>query len=325
MRKHIAVAGLVLAAFTLAACGGGGGEAAGGGLTVAYASDLDPNDIADQIGLAEAGAEASYLTEDSAVVAGLQNGDFDIGNIDMTAAIKAIQGGVPLKIVYVAQDLPEFVMVSQADITSFDQLAGRTVAYHGPGSLTEIVQRELVRQFDPALEDAIEWTVLPESPNRAAAMLAGRIDATSLEYLDVVSIQKEGEFNVLGGFGDLSGASSDAIATVWVTTEETLEARRGDIVAFLQAIQGGYDAFYADKDAWLALATELLPDASPEDLALAYDYYSEVEMYAKSGTPPITAERWAAMDGFFVQIGEYEQAADISMVDLEVVAEANGG
>lgn len=323
MRKHKVLAMLALAAVALTACGGG--QAGGGALKVAYASDLDPNDIADQLGVTESGAEVSYLTEDSAVVAGLQNGDFDIGNIDMTAAIKAIQGGVPLKIVYVAQNLPEFVMVSQADITSLDQLAGRTVAYHGPGSLTEIVQRELVRQSDPALEDQIEWTVLPESPNRAAAMLAGRIDATSLEYLDVVAIQKEGSFNILGGFGDLGGDSANAIATVWVTSEATLDEKRDDIVAFLSAVQGGYDTFYEDKDAWLALATELLPDASPEDLALAYDYYSQVGMYAKSGTPPITAERWAAMDGFFVQIGEYEQAADISMVDLDVVAEANGG
>ena len=335
VRAGYAVVALVLA-LAAAACGGGGGG--GGGeqtgdasdsgasvaLKVAYASDLDPNDIADQLGIATTDAEVSALTEDSAVVAGLQNGNFQIGNIDMTAAIKAIQGGVPLKIVYVSQDQPEFVMVSQPEIKGLDDLAGKTVAYHSPGSLTEILPRELVRQHDPALEDKIDWTVLPESPNRASAMVAGRIDATSLEFLDVVKLQEKDDFNVIGSWADLGGDSANAAATVWVTSEEYLADNRDAVVGFLKALQAGYDQFYADKDAWLSKATETLPDADEEVLAQAYDYYAEEEMYPKSGQPPLTEERWKSMDGFFRQIGEYEQAAEMDMVDLEVAAEASG-
>lgn len=300
------------------------GGASGEALTVAYASDLDPNDIADQLGLEAAGAEWSALTEDSAVVAGLVNGNFDVGNVDMTAAIKAIQGGVPIKIVYVSQDLPEFIMVSQPEIATLDDLEGATVAYHSPGSLTEIVQRELVRQHDPALEDTIDWTVLPESPNRASAMVAERIDATSLEFLDVIALQEQGDFNVLGDWEDLGGDSANAVATVWVVSEEKLESDREAIVEFLSHLQDGYDQFYEDQDAWMAKAEELLPDADPETLSEAYDYYAEVEMYPQSGEPPLTEERWEGMDGFFRQIGEYEQAAELDMVDLDIVAEVSG-
>lgn len=307
-----------------AADGEGDDSDSGEALTVAYASDLDPNDIADQLGLDAAGAEWRALTEDSAVVAGLVNGNFDVGNVDMTAAIKAIQGGVPIKIVYVSQTLPEFIMVSQPDITSLDDLEGATVAYHSPGSLTEIVQRELVRQHDPELEDTIDWTVLPESPNRASAMVAGRIDATSLEFLDVVALQEEGDFNILGDWEDLGGDSANAVATVWVASEEKLATDRDTIVEFLSHLQDGYDRFYEDKDAWMAKAEELLPDADTETLSEAYDYYLEVEMYPQSGEPPLTEERWEGMDGFFRQIGEYEQAAELDMVDLEIVAEVSG-
>jgi ABC-type nitrate/sulfonate/bicarbonate transport system substrate-binding protein len=323
--------GLVVLALVVAACGGGDGETADSGdsgsspaLKVAYASDLDPNDIADQLGIATTNAEVSALTEDSAVVAGLQNGNFQVGNIDMTAAIKAIQGGVPLKIVYVSQDQPEFVMVSQPEISGLDDLAGKTVAYHSPGSLTEILPRELVRQHDPALEDQIDWTVLPESPNRASAMVAKRIDATSLEFLDVVNLQEQDDFNIIGSWADLGGDSANAAATVWVVSQKYLDENRDAVVEFLSAIQAGYDKFYEDKEAWVAAATEALPDANEEVLGQACDYYAAEEMYPKSGQAPLTEERWMSMDGFFRQIGEYEEEAGLDMVDLEVAAEVSG-
>lgn len=295
------------------------------GFRVAYASDLDPNDMADQLGLRAVGAEVTALTEDSAVAAGLNNGDFDIGNIDVTAAIKAIQADVPLTIVYISQQVPEFVMVSQPEITDIAGLEGATVAYHAPGSLTEIVQRELVRQTDAALEDSIDWTVLPESPNRASAMAAGRITATSLEYLDVLALQDQGEFNVLGSWGDLEGDSADAMATAWVVSNEALETDRDRIQAFLEAVQEGYDTVYEDKDAWMAVATEEVPDLAEERLSDAYDYYTSIDMYPRSGTNPVTEDRWIGLDGFFRQIGEYEQEATLDMVDLEMVAAVNGG
>jgi hypothetical protein len=81
------------ASLLLAGCAGGTQAPSGDGpqpLRIVYASDLDPNDIADQVGIEAAGALVTELTEDSAVTAGLINGNYDIGNIDITAAIKAI-------------------------------------------------------------------------------------------------------------------------------------------------------------------------------------------------------------------------------------------
>jgi hypothetical protein len=101
-RKAALLIGLILMG---AACGGGDDTEAGGGngdgggtegLRVAYASDLDPNDISDQFGVQAAGAEVIELTEDSAVIAGLIRGDVDVGNIGLTEAIKAAQTGVPI-------------------------------------------------------------------------------------------------------------------------------------------------------------------------------------------------------------------------------------
>lgn len=326
MMRMIRWLALVLVTVVFASACGGGPTAGDGGevraLRVAYASDLDPNDIADQIGLRSIGAEVTELTEDSAVIAGLIRGDVDVGNIGLTEAIKAAQTGVPVKIFYVSQRKFEFVMVSQPEITSFDDLAGKRVAYHAPGSGTEILQRLLVRQHDPALEDKIKWVVLPESPNRAAAMIAGEIDATSLEFADVLTLQEEGNFNILGTWADIEGPSSEALSTVWVASEEFWQANRDRLRELATALQQGYDTFYADKQVWLDLATEILPDVDEERLSRSYDFYRESEMYPRSGEAPLTPELWQTNDRFFREIGEYEDPASDEIVDYEIIQAA---
>jgi ABC-type nitrate/sulfonate/bicarbonate transport system substrate-binding protein len=305
---------------------GGGGEAASTeGLRVAYASDLDPNDMADQFGIESAGAEVTTLNEDSQVIAGLNRGDIDVGNIGFTEAIKASQSGVPLKIFYVSQRTFEFVMVSQPEITSFDQLAGERVAFHEPGSGTEIEQRQLVRQHDPALEDKIDWVVLPESPNRAAALVAGEIAASSIEYADLLRIQQEKDFNILGTWTDIEGPSSEAVSTVWVASERFHQENQATLQAFAEELQKGYDQFYEDKQAWLDFASERLPDVDRETLSKTYDFYEEQEMYPQSGEPPITPELWQSWNEFFTQIGEYDQPASEEVVDYEIVNAVAGG
>jgi ABC-type nitrate/sulfonate/bicarbonate transport system substrate-binding protein len=311
-------------ALTLAGCSG---EAAAtpDKLKVAYAGDLDPNDIADQIGIQKAGASVTSLNDDNNVVQGVQKGTFEIGNVDTTSAIAAVQAGVPIKIVYVSQNMPEFVMISQPDITSIDQLAGKAVAYDSEGSETETLEKQLVSQQSPSLVGQVKWSALSNSPNRAAAMVAHRLDATTVEYADLLSIEKKAKFNELGNWSDLKGESSDAVATVWIVSDTYLADHRDTVESFLKDVQAGYDTAYSDKDAWLKLAQKTLPDVDPTDLGSTYDYYTKSGMYPKSGTPPITKERWAGMDKFYLETDAYKKSAPIDkMVDLKLVDAVNG-
>ncbi len=318
-----------LAVVVLAGCSSSGPAASGDstkGIRVAYAGDLDPNDIADQIGVQAAAAEVSSLDDDNAVVQGVQKGSFEFGNVDTTSAIEAIQHGVPIKIVYVSQTVPEFVMIGQQDITSLDQLAGKTVAYEGEGSETETLEKQLVQQADPSAVDQVHWTALENSPNRAAAMIAHRLDATTVEYADLLSISKKATFTQLGNWADLKGKSKDALATVWITSTKYLDDHRPTVTKFLGDIQKGYDTAYSDKDAWLTLAQQILPKVDKDDLASTYDYYTKSDMYPKSGTAPITADTWSGLDSFYRQSGEYKKKAPLDqMVDVKIVDAVSKG
>lgn len=292
-------------------------------LQIAYASDLDPADIADQIGLASLGEtydiEVSHLTEDSAVVAGLLRGDIDVGNLDVTAAIKAYQVGVPLVVLMPANNAVEFVLIGQPGIGAVEDLPGKSVAFHAPGSGTEILPRLLVAQSDAVSDEDIEWVVLPESPNRAAAMEADRIDVTALEFADVLTLREGGkEYEIIASFYDVA---PEAIATVWATTVEYAEANPSVLSDLGVALSSGYDTAASDKEAWMTTAQEML-DIPEERLSETYDFYASINMFPAQ--PFLTEEGWEAMNTFYINAGEFEDPAPWTMVNQAAIEAATG-
>jgi ABC-type nitrate/sulfonate/bicarbonate transport system substrate-binding protein len=317
----------------LGACGGNGDDDTGSeqsgaptGIRAAYASALDPNDVADQFGLDAVDAEVSTLSEDSAVVAAIAQGDIDIGNIDYTAAVLAREAGVPISIFYISQTTPEFTMVARSDITTFDQLAGKTIAYHCPGCTDEIFLRNIVKQNAPEAYDDVEWLVLEESPRRATALLAGRFEATDLEALSVAEVEKQapGEYHPMAVWSDLEGDASSVVATVWIASEENLREDPDKYLAMAKELQRGYDRFYTDKEGWIELATEKLPDVDPTLLPGAYDVYEQTNMYPQTGTPPLTPSQWDTINKFYLDIGEFKEPQSDEMVDYSIINEASG-
>lgn len=302
------------------AAGAGDGVAAAD-LRVGYASELDSADIAGQLGLRDLGSgEPVIASEDSAVIAGLLSGEFDVGNADMLAAMLARKAGAPITVLYPELMTYQYIMIAQPEIKTLDDLAGKTVAYHSPGSEDEILVRSLVRQHDPALEAKIDWRVVPESPNRAAALIGKKIDATALEFGDTLTVKEELEVTTLGGWDDVEGPSAAAIANSWVVSDQFLAENGPALAEFTSAVQSGYDQFYEDKEAWMTLADELLPDDITEDrLSQTYDFFKEVELYPTGDGPALTQERWDELNEFFVSIEQIEEPSPDEMIAFGVI------
>lgn len=320
--KGITFAVLATAGLLTAACGSDGGEAAPSAdtpLKVGYASALDPNDVADQLGLQLAGAEVTTLTDDSAVVAGLLNDSLDVGNVDFDAAIKARGEGVPLKILYVSQMRPEYDLVARPEITSLEQLAGMRVGYHAPGSQTEIFVQSLLKQEIPDQYDQVEFLALEESSRRAQALAANQLDAAVLEAINYAELKKQGDYNELGTWADLTGDASDARGTAWITTESKYESDKEALTNFVIDLQKGYDQTYADKEAWLTAAKEAVPDVDQSLLPDVYDIYVGQNMYPQSGNPPITPESFKQTEAFYRGLGSWEDEQSDEIVAYDIV------
>jgi len=318
---------LGLSSVLLAGCGSSSADSGVSveDLKVGYASDIDSADVAALMGIDDLGGpDPISASEDSAIIAGLLSEEFHIGNADLLSAILAKGNGADVTVIYPELMTYQYVMIAQPEIQSLDDLAGKTVAFHSPGSEDEILCRALVRQHDPELEDKINWKVLPESPNRASAFVGGEIDATALEFGDTLTVAEQTEFTTLGGWTDVEGASSAAIANSWVVSNKFLEENRDVVVEFVQALQKGYDEFYADKDAWMAKADEVLPDdVSTDFLAQIYDFYAEVKLYPNGEDQTLSEDRWGELNQFFMDIGQIEEPAPDDMVDFDLMSDVN--
>jgi ABC-type nitrate/sulfonate/bicarbonate transport system substrate-binding protein len=339
------IAGVMAAAMCvgLAACGGGGSSSSGGstsassesggetsggesggstpteGIKVAYASALDPNDVADQFGLKEAGADVETLNEDSAVVAGLQRGSIEVGNVDYDAAVEAVAEGLPIKIIYISQTTPEYQFVAGPGIESVADLAGKKVGYQEPGSQTEIFAENIVKEEAPEIYDEVEFIALAESSRRAQAMVAGQLDASPLETINLAQLEEQGEFHSIAKWSDLSGDAKTALGTAWVTTDANYEKEKAKLQAFVEDLQKGYNEAYVNEEAWLGLAEETLSEVETKLLPAVYKVYVGENMYPKSGKPAITPAIYKENDRFWRSLGEWEEPVSDEMVAFDLV------
>jgi ABC-type taurine transport system substrate-binding protein len=289
------------------------------GIKVAYASALDPNDVADQFGVQAAGAKMQTLNDDSAVIAGLQRKSIDVGNVDFDQAAAAVAKGLPIKIIYVSQTTPEYVLVGNPDVATLNDLAGKDVGYQGPGSQTEIFVKNIVKQKVPAIADKVKFVSLAESSRRAQAMVAKHLDASSLESINYAQLKKQGDYHLLGSWSDLSGGAGQAIGTAWITTDDEYAKDGKRLAEFVKDLQKGYNETYQDKNAWVALAKKTLPDLDASLFPDVYDVYISRKMYPQSGTPALTPANWTANEAFWRGLGEWDKPLSSSLIAFDLV------
>jgi ABC-type taurine transport system substrate-binding protein len=334
MYKSIAAVAAAAAVVGLTACGGSDSSSSSSasassatassapstdGIKVAYASALDPNDVADQFGLQAAGAKVRTLNDDSAVIAGLQRKSIDVGNVDFDQAAAAVAKGLPIKVIYVAQTTPEYVLVGSPSVATLNDLAGKKVGYQGPGSQTEIFVKNIVKQKVPAIADKVKFISLAESSRRAAAMVANQLDASSLESINYAQLKKRGDYHLLGSWSDLAGGAGQAVGTAWIVTDSEYQKDGKRLTEFVKDLQKGYNTTYADKNGWVAEAKKTLPDLDPALLPDVYDVYVSRKMYPQGGTPALTPEIWNANETFWRGLGEWDKQLSSSFIAFDTI------
>ena len=107
-----------------------------------------------------------------------------------------------------------------------------------------------------------------------------------------------------------------------MASEDYYKENKERLQALAVELQKGYNTFYDSKDAWMTLGSSVV-DVDEERLSQSYDFYEKDQMYPVSGEPPLTSELWKTLDGFFRQIGEYEDPASDEIVDYDIIETAN--
>ncbi len=278
------IAGVMAAALCVgvSACGGGSssssgttassesgsGESAGGesggsvsteGIGVAYASALDPNDVADQFGLKEAGADVETLNEDSAVIAGLQRGSIEVGNVDYDAAVEAVVEGLPIKIIYISRR-PRSISSSPT------RASNRWPIWRGRRSATRSLARRPNSSPEPGQRGGAgnlrrsgihrPRRILAAGPGDgrrpARREPAGDDQPRPARRTGRIPLDRQ----MVGPFGLRQRGARHRLDH----HRRELRKEKAKLQAFVEDLQKGYNTAYADEKAWLSLAEETLSE-----------------------------------------------------------------
>jgi ABC-type nitrate/sulfonate/bicarbonate transport system substrate-binding protein len=251
----------------LAACGGD--EASGGGGSVSWRSGTINPTVPDGFVLMcqekgfleEEGLDVSFTTSNSAeLVRAAVSGRLDIILLAPGTGFAAAETGAELKMVGVPWNKVRDFIFATADITSPADLVGKKVAIQAPNTSSAILLGAVL-EANGISPDQVDMIQTGGDPERMAALLSGRVDATvgGIENLPV--IEQDPNFTTVVSIGEVV---PDVLGAAWFATGPVMEERAEDLVKVLRAYTRGLRYALDHLDEATAVAMERLRTA-PDD------------------------------------------------------------
>lgn len=193
----------------------------------------------------------------------------DIGAGGYTEPIIVEAQGVDTRLFGFIQDTLPYHLMVNPEITSIEELEGKTLGVSREGALSDQVTRIALAKlgFDPSLAN---YQAVGGSPSRLAALEAGAIDGTILDAPSYLLAEEAGFVSLVDYTQELTGFPYEVL----YAKTETMEQNRDVFLRFMRGyIKGArFATDPANREEVISIAAEYL-EAEEEDVALGYDIY----------------------------------------------------
>ncbi|HRP99024.1 MAG TPA: ABC transporter substrate-binding protein [Terrimesophilobacter sp.] len=207
-------------------------------------------------------------------------GDAHFGSASSTAVLGAIATGIPLTAVACVVN-PAYVIAASVDIASPAEIGGKRVAINSVVSSTTMHVR-LMMNDNPGVAEP-ELLVIPGTPARVSALLAGQTDAAVLQLsaMPVLEEQAPGQFHSIYDVGARAVGLCDSYLFVNTTF---LEQNREFVEHVTAEVIAAQAAAYSDTDDLARAIAQYVPDQSdPESAAAMAKLYVDAHTWAPDG------------------------------------------
>lgn len=263
--------------------------------------------------------ELSYFQSGTDAATALIAGEVDICQIAGSSVVNAAVAGEDL--VFLAGLINTYVysLLVTPDITSPDQLVGRSLAVSRIGSSSDAAMRIALDSMGLTPDEDVAILAVGDQSARVAAMESGEIAGTLASIPDSTRAVQAGFSELL----DMSTLDAPFQHTAIATRRGFLQERRPEAVAFMRAMLAALQSMQDDRQATMAVMAEYLsldPQVDADLLQAAYQdlvptYLDEVPYPTEEGIQ-------ALLDRL---LDENPAAADFSpkdLIDLSVLEEA---
>lgn len=198
-------------------------------------------------------------------VAALTSGAVDIADIGIDAAIRLkVDNGIALKGLTSGGFGAAFMIAAKTDISSLDQLSGRSYAIADNGSLDHNLTLAVLRGSGIA-EDAPNFVAIGAPGARVQALAAGQVDATTVSAGTFLSIADQPGVHALMSANDFAAYTpniSKFVAALDSTVAEKPEALKRFVAALIDISR----TFDEHPEQWVDAVAAARDDLKREDL-----------------------------------------------------------
>ncbi len=204
-----------------------------------------------------------------------------VGEIDFFtqgfSGLNAAVRGLPLKILMVVDEKPDWDFIAQPQIKSFAQLKGAAVGILSIAGTVAVVTREMLRRnnLDPAKD--VNLMVMGGNDMRFISLKGRVIQATLLDAANSYRAQKE-------GFSKLAAASdyiSEYMSGGIVTSVDRIKQAPDKIAHFMTAALKGYLFFTTRREPTINYMMQFLKTKDREAVSAIYD--ASVKVMTREG------------------------------------------
>ena len=290
-------------------------------IRIAYSSEADFGDLPSLMALDLLAAQGYAVlpinfAEVAIAVEALSQGDADIGMGNMNSYWTAMGQGA--QVVTVMEQVANLWQIfASVDVQECANLDGSRFAVSSEATANARMADVYIAQNCPETERQI--VLIQGSQNRAAALLAGEIDATTIELADAIELglSAPGRFHTLSNFGqDLPGLKGSGVHVNRDFAAQHPEAVRD----YLAAVLTIHRQVRQDHDLLIAEATRRL-DIEADALPAITEAYFAINAWDVNGG--LTEADVKFTLDFFTDIGDLDAGLTVSDVaDLSYVTAA---
>lgn len=204
-------------------------------------------------------------------------GDFHFSMAASGAASSRLQG-VPVKVVIIPQDQPDYRIYARPEIKTPRQLKGKTFGTTTIGSLSDTLIRYFLRKHGLDPDRDITLVMPGPEPVKLAALIGGSLDAAILSYNSVVKLEGR-PFTMLYDFvksKDFSVLKGGTATTIRLIREQPDMVQR-----FVRAYLKGLKFYRAKREPTIPFVAKLL---GMDEKAARFLYDATLETVTEDGT-----------------------------------------
>ena len=261
------------------------------------------------------------------VIAAMIAGDIDVGNVSTSDVIRMnATKGLAMRAIHSPDARLYFLIAARDNIMSASALQDKTFAVARIGSVDHTLSMIALKGL--GVNTASLTAVAIGTPStRAQALVAGRVDATTLSLATWVTIQREPGVKVLVDHNTYYDTAT-VVEKVNAVTTKVMEDKPEHLRRFTAAIMKASRHFAENQDAWVEAITKRRPDIDRKDATNLWagfktawavnglmnldSYKKSADFFYQTGTlekvPKIAVGEWAEtrfVDGVLKEIGTY--------------------